>query len=177
MSISWSKTPEPSQPRSLPHEGKTKLISGTGQNIIKLFILRSNLTRKAGNKWVVDKKYQNLSAMFHSPYWRRRNRRFSTVVYVACRSHIQFKYLKLSHDSITENRTDSCNIHHCCNFTQSTHTHLQDVTGGGGRGEKLCNSHEVTIHILLKCWETEIMQHSCHRILYYHYFKTPTAEP
>jgi len=51
MSISWSKTPpEPSQPRSLPHEGKTKLISGTGQNIIKLFILRSNLTRKAGNK-------------------------------------------------------------------------------------------------------------------------------
>lgn len=155
MSISWSKTtPEPSQPRSLPHEGKTKLISGTGQNIIKLFILRSNLTRKAGNKWVVDKKYQNLSAMFHSLYWRRRNRRFSTVVYVACRSHIQFKYLKLSHDSITENRTDSCNIHHCCNFTQSTHTHLQDVTGGWEGREALQFSWSYYSHLtkMLRNW-------------------------
>lgn len=67
MSISCSKTiPEPSQPRILPHEEKNTLISGTGQNIIKLSILRSNLTRKAGNKRVVNKKYQNSSAMFHS---------------------------------------------------------------------------------------------------------------
>lgn len=72
-------------------------------------------------------------------------------MYLACRSYAQFKHLKIYHDSITELEQRQL-------LMKPTISVLHITNGEYPRKKKPCNScNKVTIHILLKFSETEIM--------------------